>query len=165
MKRLKQLPEFVRFVMVGIFATALHYGLYFVLQRVINVNIAYTLGYALSFIANFYLTAYFTFGRKPSWRKAFGFGGAHLCSYLLHMGLLNLSLWMGISKPLAPIPGFRHRHSGQLLTRTFRFQKKRVIICFSPDFLRILQKDLFYDGKLSHTRRCRTLLQRRGSAA
>ena len=55
MKRLKQLPEFVRFVMVGIFATALHYGLYFVLQRVINVNIAYTLGYALSFIANFYL--------------------------------------------------------------------------------------------------------------
>ena len=90
MKRLKQLPEFVRFVMVGIFATALHYGLYFVLQRVINVNIAYTLGYALSFIANFYLTAYFTFGRKPSWRKAFGFGGAHLCSYLLHMGLPNL---------------------------------------------------------------------------
>ncbi|EDO54738.1 hypothetical protein BACUNI_01723 [Bacteroides uniformis ATCC 8492] len=40
-----------------------------------------------------------------------------------------------------------------------------MIICFSPDFLRILQKDLFYDGKLSHTRRCRTLLQRRGSAA
>ena len=75
MKRLKQLPEFVRFVMVGIFATALHYGLYFVLQRVINVNIAYTLGYALSFIANFYLTAYFTFGRKPSWRKAFGLEG------------------------------------------------------------------------------------------
>ncbi len=69
MKRLKQLPEFVRFVMVGIFATALHYGLYFVLQRVINVNIAYTLGYALSFIANFYLTAYFTFGRKPHGEK------------------------------------------------------------------------------------------------
>lgn len=69
MKRLKQLPEFVRFVMVGIFATALHYGLYFVLQWVINVNIAYTLGYALSFIANFYLTAYFTFGRSPHGEK------------------------------------------------------------------------------------------------
>ena len=131
MKRLKQLPEFVRFVMVGIFATALHYGLYFVLQWVINVNIAYTLGYALSFIANFYLTAYFTFGRKPSWRKAFGFGGAHLCSYLLHMGLLNLSL-DGHPQTSGPHSGFRHRHSGQLLTRTFRFQKKRVIICFLP---------------------------------
>lgn len=106
MKKLSQLPEFLRFMMVGIFATALHYGLYFLLQRVINVNIAYTMGYAISFIANFYLTAYFTFRRKPSWHKAFGFGGAHLVNYLLHMGLLNLFLWMGLSKPLAPIPVF-----------------------------------------------------------
>ena len=64
MKQLKKLPEFIRFVMVGVFATALHYGIYFLLQKFINVNIAYTLGYALSFIANFYLTAYFTFGKK-----------------------------------------------------------------------------------------------------
>lgn len=106
MKRLTQLPEFVRFIMVGIFATALHYGLYFLLQRIINVNIAYTAGYAISFIANFYLTAYFTFRRKPSWKKAFGFGGAHLVNYLLHMGLLNLFLCAGLSKPLAPIPVF-----------------------------------------------------------
>ena len=87
---------------------------------------------------------------------------------------MQLSATHGVAEPLSldghpqtsgPHSGFRHRHAGQLLTRTFRFQKKRVIICFSPDFLRILQKDLFYDGKLSHTRRCRTLLQRRGSAA
>ena len=64
MKHLKRFPEFIRFVMVGVLATALHYGIYFLLQRFINVNIAYTLGYALSFIANFYLTAYFTFGKK-----------------------------------------------------------------------------------------------------
>ena len=60
MKQLKRLPEFIRFVMVGVFATALRYGIYFLLQKFINVYIAYTLGYALSFIANFYLTAYFT---------------------------------------------------------------------------------------------------------
>ena len=124
MKRLKQLPEFVRFVMVGIFATALHYGLYFVLQWVIKVNIAYTLGYALSFIANFYLTAYFTFGRKPSWRKAFGFVGAQLCSYLLHMGLLNLSLRMGIPKPLAPIPVFAIAIPVNFLLVRFVFKRK-----------------------------------------
>ena len=104
MKHLKRFPEFIRFVMVGILATALHYGIYFLLQRFINVNIAYTLGYALSFIANFYLTAYFTFGKKPSWSKAFGFGGAHLFNYLLHIGLLNTFLWLGLSKTLAPIP-------------------------------------------------------------
>lgn len=106
MKKLKQLPEFVRFVLVGILATALHYGLYFLFQQFINVNIAYTIGYACSFIVNFYLTACFTFERKPSWGKALGFGGAHLFNYLLHIGLLNLFLWIGISKPLAPVPVF-----------------------------------------------------------
>lgn len=106
LKKLKQLPEFIRFVMVGIIATIFHYGIYFSLQWIINVNIAYTLGYILSFFANFYLTAYFTFNQKPSWKKAFGFSGAHLFNYLLHMGLLNFFLWTGISKPLAPVPVF-----------------------------------------------------------
>lgn len=124
MKQLKQLPEFIRFVMVGILATALHYGLYFILQGFINVNVAYTLGYAISFIANFYLTTYFTFGRKPSWRKAFGFGGAHLANYLLHMGLLNLFLWLGVSKPYAPIPVFAIAIPINFLLVRFVFKRK-----------------------------------------
>lgn len=124
MKQLRQLPEFIRFVMVGIFATALHYGLYFVLQGTINVNVAYTLGYALSFIANFYLTAYFTFGRKPSWSKALGFGGAHLVNYLLHIGLLNLFIWLGISKPLAPFPVFAIAIPINFLLVRFVFKSK-----------------------------------------
>ena len=82
MKQLRRLPEFIRFVLVGVFATALHYGIYFLLQKFINVNIAYTLGYAFSFIVYFYLNVYITFGKKPSWGKACGFGGAHLFNYL-----------------------------------------------------------------------------------
>lgn len=125
LKRLKQLPEFVRFVMVGILATALHYGIYFVLQRFINVNVAYTLGYALSFIANFYLTAYFTFGKKPSLGKAFGFGGAHLVNYFLHIGLLNAFLWVGLSKPYAPIPVFAIAIPLNFLLVRFVFKRKK----------------------------------------
>lgn len=124
MKHLKRFPEFIRFVMVGILATALHYGIYFLLQRFINVNIAYTLGYALSFIANFYLTAYFTFGKKPSWSKAFGFGGAHLFNYLLHIGLLNIFLWLGLSKALAPIPVFTIAIPVNFLLVRFVFKRK-----------------------------------------
>ena len=124
MKHLKRFPEFIRFVMVGILATALHYGIYFLLQRFINVNIAYTLGYALSFIANFYLTAYFTFGKKPSWSKAFGFGGAHLFNYLLHIGFLNTSLWLGLSKTLAPIPVFAIAIPVNFLLVRFVFKRK-----------------------------------------
>ena len=124
MKHLKRFPEFIRFVMVGILATALHYGIYFLLQRFINVNIAYTLGYALSFIANFYLTAYFTFGKKPSWSKAFGFGGAHLFNYLLHIGLLITFLWLGLSKTLAPIPVFAIAIPVNFLLVRFVFKRK-----------------------------------------
>ena len=56
--------EFVRFALVGVTATAIHYGVYWLLQRVINVNVAYTAGYLVGFVANFYLTAYFTLKRK-----------------------------------------------------------------------------------------------------
>ena len=124
MKHLKRFPEFIRFVMVAILATALHYGIYFLLHRFISVNIAYTLGYALSFIANFYLTAYFTFGKKPSWSKAFGFGGAHLFNYLLHIGLLNTFLWLGLSKALAPIPVFAIAIPVNFLLVRFVFKRK-----------------------------------------
>lgn len=106
MKQMKQLLEFIRFALVGILATALHYGLYYLLQTLINVNIAYATGYLLSFIVNFYLTAYFTFGTRPSWKKAVGFSGAHLVNFLIHMLLLNLFLWAGISQTWAPLPVF-----------------------------------------------------------
>ena len=117
MNKLKQIPEFLRFVMVGLFATGLHYGIYFVLQKFIQVNVAYTLGYVLSFVANFYLTAYFTFGQPPSWKKAFGFGGAHLTNYLIHIGLLNLF-------PLAPIPVFLIAIPVNFLLVRFVFKQK-----------------------------------------
>ena len=114
MKQLKRLPEFIRFVMVGVFATTLHYGIYFLLQKFINVNIAYTLGYVLSF----------TFGKKPSWSKAFGFGGAHLFNYLLHIGLLNTFLWLGLSKAIAPIPVFAIAIPVNFLLVRFVFKRK-----------------------------------------
>lgn len=104
----RSLSEIIRFGMVGTLATALHYGIYFLLWRYagFNENIAYTVGYALSFVANFYLSAYFTFRSRPSWKRAGGFGGAHLVNYLLHICLLNLFLWLGIPEEWAPLPVF-----------------------------------------------------------
>ena len=76
-----------RFVLVGIFATALHYGIYLLLRCAIQIDVAYTIGYVLSFLANFYLTARFTFRTAPSWRRLVGMGGAHGVNYVLHMVL------------------------------------------------------------------------------
>lgn len=98
-----ELMQFVRFVIVGCTAAALHYGCYYLLQRHIDVNVAYTAGYCIALVCNFFLTTYFTFRRKPSARKAVGFGFSHLINYLLHIVLFNSFLYAGVSRELAPL--------------------------------------------------------------
>lgn len=119
-----KLKEAFRFCFVGGFATLLHYGLYWILMQYINVNVAYAAGYILSFIANFYLTAYFTFRVAPSLKKAVGMGGAHLVNFLLHMGLLNLFLLMGIPEKWAPIPVFAIAIPVNFLLVRFVFKRR-----------------------------------------
>lgn len=96
--------EIVRFAAVGVVATAIHYGIYWLLHHVIEVNVAYTIGYFISFVVNYILSAKFTFKKKKSVKNGFGFGGAHLFNYLLQIGLLNLFIWLGVEKSLAPVP-------------------------------------------------------------
>lgn len=95
--------EAIRFILVGILATGVHYGLYLLLALWMNVNVAYTIGYGVSFIMNYYLSNYFTFKTKPDVKKGVGFIASHLINYGLHMGLLNLFLWTGIGHSLAPL--------------------------------------------------------------
>lgn len=126
MKTKPVVKEFIRFGVVGVLATALHYGIYYLLQPVINVNVAYTVGYAISFVVNFYLTSYFTFGTAPSWKKLVGMGGAHLVNYLLHIVLLNIFLYLGISKTWAPIPVFAIAIPVNFLLVRFVFKHKKL---------------------------------------
>lgn len=103
MEKKETFGELVRFAIVGTTAAALHYGIYWVLQHWINVNVAYTIGYLLSFLVNYYLSAHFTFKAKTSAKNGIGFSGAHLVNYLLHIVLFNFFLWIGLSRELAPI--------------------------------------------------------------
>ncbi len=96
--------ELVRFGVVGVVATALHYGVYWLLHGVMDVNVAYTLGYLVSFVANYLLSARFTFRKKKSVKNGLGFASAHLFNYLLQISLLNFFIWLGVSKMLAPVP-------------------------------------------------------------
>lgn len=96
--------RFIRFCITGTLAAAVHYGVYYLLLAVdVNVNVAYASGYIISFIGNFFATNYFTFRTAPSWGKFAGFAGSHLVNFLLHMGLLNLFLRMGVHKLVAPV--------------------------------------------------------------
>ena len=100
----KSLKEFLRYGIVGILATAVHYGVYLLLNLWIWTWLAYTLGYAMSFCMNYLLTNYFTFRTRPTVKNGAGFALSHLINYGLHIGLLELFLWLGVSETWAPIP-------------------------------------------------------------
>lgn len=101
-----RLAEFFRFLIVGIIATMIHYGIYLLLVNYINTSLAYSAGYLCSFVLNFYLSLTLTFKVKGSLKKIVGFAISHLINYLLHIILLNIFLNIHISPNYAPIPVF-----------------------------------------------------------
>lgn len=96
--------EFIRFGIVGVIATAVHYGIYYILLNVINPNLAFTIGYLLSFFMNFWLSAKFTFKAEATAKRGVGFALSHLVNYGLQMIVLNVSLKLGVPETLAPVP-------------------------------------------------------------
>lgn len=101
--RISVSAEVIRFVIVGIIATFIHYGIYWLLIPYCNATLAYSAGYLVSLVCNFILTSCFTFREKASIRNGLGFGLSHLVNYMLHTGLLNLYLWIGLKPLLAPV--------------------------------------------------------------
>ena len=102
-----KLRELVRFCIVGVIAAGIHYLVYFLLQLIdggsVWLSIAYTIGYIVSLVCNFFLTTYFTFRSKVSVKKAAGFSFGHIVNYTLHMVLFNLFISLGINRLIAPI--------------------------------------------------------------
>ena len=109
-----KLREFIRFAIVGTIATGIHYGLYLLIvwangigeEETFYTNIAYSIGYIVAWFCNFFLSAHFTFKSNTSVKRGIGFALSHGVNYLLHLALLNLFLWMGMSETWAPIPVF-----------------------------------------------------------
>lgn len=115
--------EAARFAVVGVTATAVHYGVYYLLLQVLNENVAYTIGYAVSFVLNYVLSARFTFKKKTSKRNGAGFAAAHVFNYLLQVSLLNLFIRLGVSRELAPVPVYCIAVPTNFLIVRFVFRK------------------------------------------
>lgn len=98
--------ELFRFGIVGVLAVAIHYAIYWILQYWIDVNIAFTIGYIISFFANYYLSAHFTFREDTNKKNGAGFAGAHIFNYFLQLSLFNFFLWIGVHRILAPFAVF-----------------------------------------------------------
>ena len=116
--------QFVRFVVTGCLSSAVHIGIYYLLMLWTVENVAYITGYVVSFIGNYFLTNYYTFHTKPSWRHFLGFAGSHAVNFLLHMVLLNVFLWMGMHELIAPIVVMLVAMLVQYTILNFVFKKK-----------------------------------------
>lgn len=100
------LMEVVRFGIVGTISTGITYGVYYLLLGWINTSVAFTTAYILAFIINFALTTTFTFGVSATKKRGIGFIISNVINYLLSVSLLNVFIWFGLSKSIAPIPMF-----------------------------------------------------------
>lgn len=98
--------SFIRFCIIGVLATGIHYGIYYLLMNLIPTSVAYTIGYAISFCCNYLLSAKFTFRKKISAKNGIGFAMSHLVNWGLQLLCLNLFISLGLSKALAPIPTY-----------------------------------------------------------
>lgn len=80
--------------MVGGFATVLQYGIYIVFVHAVfnggKAVVATLISYAISFIANFFLSSYFTFHTRPNAKKGLGFTLSHLINMGLQIGLVAI---------------------------------------------------------------------------
>ena len=101
-----KLFEFIKVGIVGSTALIILYAVYYCFLDWTNHNIAYTIGYIVSFIANYILTVRFTFNAKASKKNGAGFAFSHLVNYLLQVGCLNLFIYLGMTEQYAPIPVF-----------------------------------------------------------
>ena len=95
--------QFVRFGVIGCLSSALHYGIYYILLFWTGANIAYIVGYLVSFVVNYLLTCSFTFRTKPTVKRFLGFAGSHAINFGLHVVLLNLLLFIGVHELIAPV--------------------------------------------------------------
>ena len=104
--RRQQLGEVIRFGIVGVLATLLQYAIYWVLIHWLAPTISMTIGYAISIAFNFVASTRYTFRVEASAKRGAGFALSHAVNYVLQMLMLNLAIWLGVSKQWAPIPMF-----------------------------------------------------------
>ena len=98
--------EIIKFGIVGCIAVIVQYVTYCFCLLIFNYNIAFTIGYVVSFVVNYLLTTTFTFKTRKNLNNSIGFAIFNIINYLLQVGLLNLFINIGVSKQLSPIPVF-----------------------------------------------------------
>jgi len=67
------------------------------------VSVAFSLGFVIEMVVNYFLTSFFTFRTRPSWKNASGFIIGRGVNYLVQIAFLNGLLWLAMSEEWAGI--------------------------------------------------------------
>lgn len=95
---------FVRFVVVGLLNTAVHYSIYLPLRLVIPYVMAHVIAWFAAVTTSFVLNCRWTFGVAPTWRRALSYPLSSLPNLLLTtVGVVALVQWIGLDERLAPL--------------------------------------------------------------
>lgn len=102
----------VRFVLVGALGTGLQYGIYYLLLVVFQTkwpevalltSVAFTAGFIIEMVVNYFLTSFYTFKKTPTWKNAGGFLLGRALNYGIQLLFLNVMIWLHMSEEWAGI--------------------------------------------------------------
>lgn len=98
--------EFIRFCIVGAFATLIDAAVFYIVRQFVCYQVALVSGYILSLIVNYYLTVLWTFKQKPTMKNALGVLVAHMINlFVVRMSLMYLFVNMiGLNDRIAYVP-------------------------------------------------------------
>ena len=69
----------------------------------ILTSLAFTIGFVIEMICNYFLTSFYTFKVRPNWKNAGGFLFGRAINYVIQMLLLNALIWLHMSEEFAGI--------------------------------------------------------------
>ncbi|MGW4159403.1 GtrA family protein [Streptomyces sp. NPDC004788] len=96
--------QVVRFGLVGVVNTGTYYGLYLLLGRWAPYLVAHVLAFALSMVGSFFLTSYFTYRTRPTWKKFLLFPLTNAANFVITtVGVYVLVGLMGVDSTYAPL--------------------------------------------------------------
>lgn len=99
----------VRFTVVGSTGTLIQTGIYLLFLHLFEqqwpehdlTNVAFTIGFVLEMISNYFLTSYYTFQSKPSIKNLGGFLSGRAVNYLVQVASLQALIFCHMNNKIA----------------------------------------------------------------
>jgi len=100
----EKIARIVRFGLVGVVNTGVYYGSYLLFRLALPVMAAHVLAFAVAMVGSYFLSCYFTFRIKPTWRKFLLFPLSNATNFVISTaGLYLLVHWFDMDSRIAPL--------------------------------------------------------------